>query len=124
MRFVCTIAFASALIGGCAATGPENSSQLMIDTPLSSEQTFRNLNKPMRECFSMFSYTANFFPEAKEGEIALNSQGDIFKAQWIYIEVKPSPAGATAKVTYRNVFQPYTAPLKEWAHGRPAACPA
>lgn len=117
------IAILMLTVAGCAATGPENSDKMVISTALSSEQTFRNLNKPIRECFTSFAFNSNFYPDAKEGEITLMSKGDIFQAVWIAVDVKPTPTGSSATVTYRRVFEPYTKTMNEWAQGRPAACP-
>lgn len=111
-----------AAASGCAPTGPDNSSSILIESPLSSEATFRNLNKAIRQCYTGFEFHSNYFPEAKEGEISLRSRGDIFQAVWIAVVVKPAPNGATAEVTYRNFYEPLTKPMTDWATGRGDAC--
>jgi hypothetical protein len=116
------IAIMATLIAGCAATGPENSQRTNIASPLTSEATFRNLNRMVQTCLDNFAIQAMFYPEAKEGEITLKSRGDIFTATWIAITVKPASTGATAEVIYRNIYEIYTKPMQSWATGEKTSC--
>ena len=96
LKATASLLAACVLASGCAATGPENSSVATLTSPLTSEATFRNLNRMVQSCLDNFAIQSLYYPEAKEGEITLKSKGDIFTATWIAIMVKPDNSGSTA----------------------------
>lgn len=110
------------LATSCAATGPDNSSEATLTSQLSSEATFRNLNRMVQSCLDNFDIQSLYYPEAKEGEITLKSKGDIFTATWIAILVKPDKSGSTAAVTYRHIYEVYVKPMQAWATGDKTTC--
>lgn len=109
-------------LAGCAATSQDNSTTVEFQTALSSEATFRNLTKPVRDCFHGHAFTSNFYPEAKEGEITVRSGGDIFVMAFVHLLVAPAGTGSKVTMTFRNTLKPLFANAPAWAKGETAAC--
>lgn len=123
-----TIAFciACVAIGGCATPlGPDNSITISVASPHSSEQTFRNLLKVMKDCYpDSLTIRANYFPEAKEGEIDLYTANDFGNIPFGTWTVKPASAGSTVtQVRSTRTGKQLDATLPEWIDGNAQRCP-
>lgn len=114
------------LLAGCA--GPLTADNSVTTTAVSkhsSEQTFRNMLRVMKECYpDGLVIRPTFFPEAKEGEIDIyyaNDFGNIPFASWY---VSPSSTGATVKQVRRNRSpSKLDLTLPEWIEGDATNCP-
>jgi len=102
----------------------ENSVISSTPSLLSSEATFRNMLRAMKECYpDALTVSSNYFPEAKEGEIELtmvSDFGNIPFAKWL---VQPLPSGAKVQLTRRTRSTGFEEALPVWISGSSAVCP-
>ena len=123
-----TLTFAlSLLLAGCASNYPlEEAKTATVSTQveLSSEATYRRMLGIVKEqCFRMVT-EAQYFPEAKEGEISLVTRHDnTVKLTWARFEIKPAAAGATVFLIYRTGFPDFAKTGMDWAAGVATPCP-
>lgn len=119
-------AAAAVVCTGCAGPlGPANSITTTVSSRHSSEQTFRNLLRVMKECYpDGLTIRPTFFPEAKEGEIDIiggNEFGAIPFGTWT---VKPSASGSiVTQVRSTRTPARLDATLPEWIEGSSRECP-
>lgn len=126
MRTMLVVSAMTVLLSGCV--GPltaDNSVTTTAASKHSAERTFRNMLRVMKECYpDGLTIRANFFPEAKEGEIDIyyaNDFGNIPFASWY---VSPVAASATVKQVRRNRSpDKLDATLPEWIEGDATNCP-
>lgn len=121
-----SLCIACALIGGCAAPlGPNNSITTSASSPHSSEQTFRNLLRVMKDCYpDSLTIRANYFPEAKEGEIDIYTANDFGNIPFGTWTVKPAPSGSNVtQVRSTRTSKELDATLAEWIEGNSRRCP-
>lgn len=124
LNLVVSAVMATLLVGCYGPLGPDNSSTSTIASKHSSEQTFRNLVRVLKDCFpDNMTIRSNFFPEAKEGEIdafGVSEFGNIPFGTWT---IKPAPSGATVTQVRSTRNPKVDAVLPEWIEGNSRQCP-
>lgn len=119
-----TLIFSAAIAGCAGPLGPDNSVTSTTSSRHSSEQTFRNLLRVMKDCYpDSMTIRSNFFPEAKEGEIELFSGNDFGNIPFANWTVKPAPTGSTVTQVRSTRTRGLDASLSEWVDGNSRQCP-
>ncbi|CAA2107700.1 hypothetical protein [Variovorax paradoxus] len=124
MRQFFVLAVCFAVVGCVQPLNPDNSVTTTASSRHTSEQTYRNLLRVMKECYPDYlTIRSNYFPEAKEGEIEIfggNEFGNIPVGTWA---VKPAATGAvvTQVRSWRN--SRLDAVLPQWIEGDATNCP-
>lgn len=118
----------TATLMGCAANYPleeSNPQQSTFQVGTSSEITYRTILGLSKDKCYKFIAEAQYYPEAKEGDITLVTllnSGKI-KMTWIRFDIKPMGAGSMVTITYRKGMQEFKDAGLSWAKGEAAACP-
>lgn len=124
MKRIALIACVVLLVGCVGPLTAENSVTTTADSKHSSEQTFRNMLRVIKDCFPDYvTIRSNFFPEAKEGEIELsggNEWGTIPIGDWT---IKPAEGGSTVTQRRSTRVPKLDAVLTQWVEGDSRQCP-
>lgn len=115
-----------AVVAGCAATldtATTTTDRLTLDT--GAEATYRQLVTAMRRCYTVPSIKveADYFPEAKAGDVRLIWGNDVGVIEWMRIQVRQEGAGSTITAVRRTAQDKFPAALEAWSRGDSSLCP-
>lgn len=124
-RLIAAVIITALLVGCSRPLTPDNSVTVVADSKHSSERAFRNLLRVMKECYpDSLTIRANFYPEAKEGELdvfQVNDFGNIPVGTWY---VAPKGSGSSVKlVRFKRAHSRLDTVLPEWIEGDSTNCP-
>ena len=126
MRLFFAVA-ALAALAGCTTTSnitTANSTELRAASPSSSERTFRAMLPVLRDCYPVkFAIDANYFPEAKEGEITLAVQNDSARLEMAKMKITQQGAGALVTMRRPTNYDGFDKAFPEWVRGNDGGCP-
>lgn len=114
------------VMAGCAATldnAPTTIDKLQLAT--SAETTYRQLVTAMRRCYTVPSIKveADYFPEAKAGDVRLIWGNDVGVIEWLRIQVRQEGTGSTITSTRRTAQDKFPAAMEAWSRGDSTICP-
>jgi hypothetical protein len=115
----------SVVATGCVSTlDASNSVPFEIKSPYSSETTYRNIVRALNECYPVSStIAAQYYPEAREGEIKFSGTADSVRLDYISALVKPSESGATVLFNRHKWYQGFEEAAIPWIEGKITRCP-
>lgn len=116
---------AAAMLGGCVSIlDSTNSVPFEVESPYSSETTYRNIVRALNECYPTDStIAAQYFPEAKEGEVRFSGTADGVRLDYINALIKPSTSGSKVLFNRHKWYQGFEESAPPWIDGKITRCP-
>jgi hypothetical protein len=118
------IAALVALTGCSSMITQENTVRTTARSSTGSERTYRNLLSAMKDCYpTNMTIEAQYFPDAKEGEIMLASIHDTFRTEFARLKVSQVGDNANVVMDSRSRFDRFPAALPNWVEADSKVCP-
>ncbi len=119
------LAVVAVVCAGCSVPplSDQNSIDVAASSATSSERTYRTVLGIMRTCYpTQYLIESNFFPEAKEGEIALFQAAEP-RVHFFTMKIAQEAGGANVMMKRRDGFEKFDAALPQWVSGAEGGCP-
>lgn len=113
------------LAAGCSSLiTPENTVRTTAGSSVGSERTYRNILTAMRECYpTNMTIEAQYFPEAREGEIMLAAINEPQRVEFAKLKVAQLGDKATVVMDSRSRFDGFPSALPKWVQADSKLCP-
>ena len=114
-------------LAGCTTASmltPSNGREISALSQATSERTFRTMLPVLRECYPVkYAIDANYFPEAKEGEIVVAIQTDAARMEMAKMKIAPRAGGAVVTMLRPTNYDGFDKALPAWIAGADGGCP-
>lgn len=118
---------ASSLLAGCSYTStlkPDTAIETVQMSAAPSEETFRTILPMLRECYPInMAVESNYFPEAKEGEIAIAMTTTNVRVEFARMFISPAGTGSKVRMQRAKNFEAFDKALPAWIAGADGDCP-
>lgn len=123
-----SVAIVSLFVSGCAANYPlaeSNPQQAVVKVAGTAESNYRSILGFARESCYKMATEAQYYPDAKEGEITLTTllNGGKIKVVWMRFDIKQIETESEVTITYRKKSTDFRDSGLLWAKGNAAPCP-